>query len=100
VLWCRAQIAPDWAREYGGKTLDINGTATYHYEFKVNKTDPVPLAIAKLKGQVYVGALLQHPGFRVAFDRLSKGGMNQLWVVWKVHMCNYLLARIASWSLV
>jgi len=46
------QTAPEWASEYGGKTIDINGTSYYHYEFKVNKKDPAPLAIEKLKGQL------------------------------------------------
>jgi hypothetical protein len=41
-----------WAKEYGGKTLDLNGTKYYHYEFCVNKKDTVPAAIEKLKAQL------------------------------------------------
>ena len=46
------QAAPEWAASFGGKTLDINGTRVYHYEYRVNHTDPVEVAVSKLKAQV------------------------------------------------
>lgn len=67
-----AQIAPEWASEYGGKTIDINGTSYYHYEFKVNKKDPAPLAIEKLKGQVLVSAPCSPP---FSFFRCRNNGL-------------------------
>lgn len=53
--WTRlVQLAPAWAADFGGKTLDINGTRYYHYLFHINRKDVVQVAVEKLKAQVRV----------------------------------------------
>ena len=46
------QIAPAWSEQYGGKTLEINGTRYYHYEYRVDKREVVEVAVRKLKAQL------------------------------------------------
>jgi hypothetical protein len=62
------QLAPAWAAEFGGKTLDINGTSYYHYQFHINRKDVVQVAVVKLKAQVRACC---RPGYCVGLPALA-----------------------------
>ena len=71
------QEAPEWAASFGGKTLDINGTRVYHYEYRVNKTDPVEVAVSKLKAQVFGCCCPRHLPRVVSRPRRVAAGAHQ-----------------------